>query len=60
MWPFPLKPVLAAAAVWSCLGAAVWAQSGAEAASYRLSFPGRLDPRRHGPAGFPAAPTSHP
>lgn len=52
MWPFPLKPVLAAAAVWSCLGAPAWAQSGAESASYRLTFQGAWT-RAVTPGGVP-------
>lgn len=41
MWPSRLKLALAAAAVWSCWGAPVWAQSaGDESARYRLTFEG--------------------
>ncbi len=53
MWPIPLKPLLAAAAVWSCLGVPVWAQSvGAESASYRLTFQGTWT-RAVTPGGVP-------
>ena len=54
MWPFPLKPVLAAAAVCSCLGAAAWAQAGAESASYRLTFQGAWT-RTVTPGGVPGS-----
>lgn len=54
MRPFRLKPVLAAAAVWCCLGAAVWAQSGAESASYRLTFQGAWT-RAVTPGGVPGS-----
>ena len=55
MWPIPLKPLVAAAAVWSCLGVPAWAQSvGAESASYRLTFQGTWT-RAATPGGVPGS-----
>ena len=55
MWPSRLKLVLAAAAVWSCWVAPVWAQSsGDDSASYRLTFRGTWT-RSATPGGVPGS-----